>query len=332
MVDNKVNLFLENNKSLESVKGSWGMYGFQIKSNALISTMRNQKIDSDKINSALDLIKNNTSMFSNFRGLNKLTIAITISSENNMEESLIEIISIYNKLKEKFYSSEHLVIAAQVIFNARFRVNIDDAVKNTRTAYDYMKKHHAFLTGNEDIVNAAIIATTSTDLEATFNDIEEIYKYLKDNRISSGNNMQSLSHILSLINLPSKEKCTAVLEMKNILKEKKVPLNQYYTPLLGIISFLSDDKRGFADNIVDVSLNLKKEKGFGTFSLGSDFRNMLSAALVSIDYLDVLDSDIKENLINNTSNISLTIVLAIQTAIYVSSIAATSAAVASSSS
>lgn len=332
MINNKVNLFLENNKSLESVKGSWGMYGFQIKSNALICTMRNQKIDSDKINSALDLIKNNTSMFSNFRGINKLTTAITISSELNMEESLREIISIYNKLKEKFYSSEHLVIASQVIFNARFRVNIDDAVINTRTAYDYMKKHHAFLTGNEDIVNAAIIATTSTDLESTFNDIEEIYKYLKDNRISSSNNIQSLSHILSLINLPSKEKCTAVLEMKNILKEKKVPLNQYYIPLLGIISFLSNDKRTFADNIADVSLNFKKEKGFGTFSLGSDFRNMLSASLVSIDYLDVLDNDIKENLINNTSNISLTIVLAIQTAIYVSSIAATSAAVASSSS
>ena len=332
IMNEKINLFLENNKALEDVKGSWGMYGFQIKSSALTCTMKNQRVDTDRINLALDIIKKNTSMFSNFRGINKLTTAITISFEDDMEYSLKEIISIYDKLKDEFFTNEYLVMAAQVIFNARYRVNVDDSVRNTRVAYDYMKKHHRFLTGQEDIANAAIIATTSANLEETFNEIEESYQYLKDNRISYSNNIQSLSHILSLINLPSIQKCDEVLAMNSIMKEKNVPLKDYFIPMLGIITFLADNKEDFAMNIADVSMNLKKEKGFGNFALGSNFRNMISATLVSIDYLDTLDNNIKENIIINTNNIALTVAIAMQTAVFVSSAAAASAAAASSSS
>lgn len=332
IMNEKINLFLENNKALEDVKGSWGMYGFQIKSSALTCTMKNQRVDTDRINLALDIIKKNTSMFSNFRGINKLTTAITISFEDDMEYSLKEIISIYDKLKDEFFTNEYLVMAAQVIFNARYRVNVDDSVRNTRVAYDYMKKHHRFLTGQEDIANAAIIATTSANLEETFNEIEESYQYLKDNRISYSNNIQSLSHILSLINLPSIQKCDEVLAMNSIMKEKNVSLKDYFIPMLGIITFLADNKEDFAMNIADVSMNLKKEKGFGNFALGSNFRNMISATLVSIDYLDTLDNNIKENIIINTNNIALTVAIAMQTAVLISSAAAASAAAASSSS
>lgn len=331
-MNEKINLFLENNRALEDVKGSWGMYGFQIKSSALTCTMKNQRIDTDRINSALDIIKKNTSMFSNFRGINKLTTAITISFEDDMEGSLREIISIYEKLKDNFFTNEYLVMAAQVIFNARYRVNVNEAVKNTRVAYDYMKKHHRFLTGQEDIANAAIIATTSNNLEETFDEIEESYQYLKDNRISYSNNIQSLSHILSLVNLPSIQKCDEVLEMNSILKENKVPLKDYFIPMLGIITFMTDNKKNFAENILDVSMILKKEKGFGNFTLGSSFRNMISATLVSLDYLENIDSSIRENIISNTNNIALTVAIAIQTAVIVSSVAAASSAGASSSS
>lgn len=331
-MNEKITLFLENIKALEGVKGSWGMYGFQIKSSALTCTIKNQRVEIDKINLALDTIKKNTSLFSNFRGINKLTTAITISFEDDMEGSLKEIISIYEKLKDNFFSNEYLVMAAQVIFNARHRVNVDDAVKNTRLAYDYMKKHHRFLTGQEDIANAAIIATTSNNLEQTFKEIEESYQYLKDNGISYSNNIQSLSHILSLINLPSKQKCDEVLEMNSILKEKKVPLKGYFIPMLGIITFLTDNKENFADNISDMSMILKKEKGFGNFTLGANFRNMISATLVSLDYLENIDSSIKENIISNTNNIALTVAIAMQTAVIVSSAAAASAAASSASS
>lgn len=331
MINNKINLFLENNEALKNVKGSWANYSIITKSNALVSAMRNQKIETYRVNEALEIIKKETSMFSYFRGLNKLTTAITISFEDNMEENLKEIISIYNKLKDKFFKNEYLVIAAQVIFNSRNRIDVDDAVERTREAYDYMKKHHRFLTGHEDIGNAAIIATTSDNLEETFNEIEECYKYLKNYGLSSSNNIQSLSHILSLINMDSKQKCDNVFKMDSILRENKAALKGYNIPMLGIIAFISDNKQGIAQNISEVSSVLKKESGFGNFTLGANNRNMISAALVAADYIDSMDDNIKESLINNTNNIALTIAIAVQTAVMVSSAAATSAAASASS-
>lgn len=332
MGNNLLKLFIENNKALENVKGSWGMYGFQMKGSALSYTMKNQRVDTERVNLALDIITNNTSIFSNFRGMNKLTTAITISFEENMENSFREIRGIYDSLKENFYNNSYLVITALVIYNARERVNPIKAVKNTKLAYDYMKQHHRFLTGQEDISNAAIIATTSNNLEKTFIDIEKCYEYLKDRRISSSNNIQGLSHMLSLINMSYEDKCNSVIKMNDILKSKRVALKSYYLPMLGIVAFLDDNQEAVADSIVEVDKVLKQEKGFGNFLLGADFRNMISAALVSHEYIENMDENIKENIANNTNNIALTVAIAVQTAIMISSASAAAAASSSSSS
>lgn len=332
IMNEKINLFLENDNALKNIKGSWNMYEVQKKCSALAVTIKNNKIDSERINLALQKIKENTSVFSNFRGTNRLTTAITISLEEDMESSLKEIISIYDKLKEEFSSSEYLIIASQIIFNARYRVDVDLAVRNTKVAYDYMRKSHRFLTGREDISSAAIIATTSSDIEKTFTDIEECYELIKREKISSSNNIQALSHILSLINLSSKDKCEKVIEMYYVLKENKVPLKDFYLPLLGIVSFLTDNKEGFTKNVVELSKELKTHKGFGNFALGSQLRNMLSTVLVSMEYLDNLDNDLKDSLIDSTNNVALTVVIAMQTAIIAASSAAAVSAAASSAS
>lgn len=329
MINEKIELFLENNRALREVKGAWNVQDLMIKSNALISTMRDEKIDAHRVDEALELIKNKTKMFSIFRGISKITTAITISSQDNMEESFDEILLIYNKLKGEFSNNQYLAVASQVIFNARNRLDVNEAVKNTRQAYDCMREQHKFITGHEDIGNAAIIATTSENLEETFKEIEENYTYLKDNRISSLNNIQSLSHILSLINMNSKQKCDTVLKMNSVLKENKTPLKNYSLPMLGILSFISDTKQGIADMITETSNTLKKEKGFGDLRLGRDNRNMIAAALVTSEYIESMDENIKESLISNTNNIALTIAIAMETAVLVSISAAAVAANAS---
>ena len=123
------------------------------------------------------------------------------------------------------------------------------------------------------------------------------------------------------------------MDMYSVLKENKVPLKDFYLPLLGIVSFLTDNKQEFAKSVSEVSAELKSHKGFGNFTLGSPLRNMISVVLVSMDYLDNLDSDLKNSLIDSTNNVALTVVIAMQTAIIVaSSVAAASAAASSSSS
>ncbi|MEG2018501.1 MAG: DUF4003 family protein [Clostridium sp.] len=122
-------------------------------------------------------------------------------------------------------------MAAQVLFNARNRVNVEVAIDRTKEAYDYMKQQHKYLTGQEDVANAAIIATTSSNLQETFKDIEESYEYLLKNKFASRNSLQGLSHILSLINMSPQEKCEEVLKVNSLLREKKVSIKEYYVTI-----------------------------------------------------------------------------------------------------
>lgn len=327
MVDDKFKLLIKNSEILDEVKNTFGMNIFK-KCNALNITMKNKVANANKINSAIDLIKGKTFLFSNFRVNNLLTTAVLIANEENMEESLNNIIEIYEGLKNLFFNNQYLVLAAQIIFSARYRVNIYDAIKNTRVAYDYMKKNHRFLTGNEDICSAAIIATTSKDFEVTFLEIEECYNLLRNSGFCMGNNLQSLTNMLSLINLTSEEKVKKVNSLYNALENNSVPLKGYALPLLGVAPFITDDYSNFAKEVSEVVISLRKERGFGIFSLNSYIRNMIAVGIVILSYLDDLSYDIKENISNITNNTSLTIVIAMEIA---ASTAAAGAAAAAAS-
>ena len=94
MINNKISLFLDNVNTLKKVKGTWESDIF-IKCAALTLTMKNKKADADKINHCRDILKNNTSLFSNFRGNNMLTSSVYLSLEENPEEALNKVLNIY---------------------------------------------------------------------------------------------------------------------------------------------------------------------------------------------------------------------------------------------
>ena len=327
MVNNNIRLFLENNKSLENVKGAWGSYGIQIKCSALNSTLKKEVLRVDRINEALDIVQENTGFFSTFRGMNKLSTALSISTEIDMEDSLKQLIKIHDKLKVKFSNSSYLPIAAQIIFKAKDRIDIDIAINKTRLAYDYMKNNHGFLTGAEDVPNAAIIATTVDNLEAKFKDIETSYEYFRSKKLASRNILQSLSHSVVLINEPIESGCSKVMDMSRVLANNGVAIKNYYVPILGILPFITNNYDEFAKKALQVSQLIKKEKGFG-FTLGSDARNAIAVILTAIEYLDRLEGEDKENIIDTTNSIALTVAIAMETAM----IAASAAVMAASSS
>lgn len=331
MINEKVNLLIENSNKLDEVSNSLGM-GISRKCNALNLTLKNESADVDKINSVIRIIKSNTSIFSNFRGNNLLTIAVNISNEASIDGSLEEIIYIYNELKKLFMNNQYLVLVAQIIFKAKDRINIDNAIKNTRVCYIHMKENHRFLTNQEDICAAAMIATTSTNFTETFEGIEKCYKTLKTLGFSMGSDIQSVSHMLSLINYESDAKCYKVAKLYGALKDHKVPVKNCALPILAISAFVTEDYETFCKKVYEVSNKLKVEKGFGSFTLGSNIRNMISVSLVSFDYVENLNDDIKETIVNTTNNIALTVIIAMQIAAMAAASSAAAASAASSSS
>ena len=330
MENNMINLLINNSKELDNAGGMLTKNTFR-KCSALSLTLKGVKADSNRINEAIKVVKSKTSIISNFRGNNLFNTATVISIEEDMNSAFEEINNIYLKLKKVFSSSEYLVLASIVIFNARYRIGIDEAVKNTREIYDNMKKNHRFLTGKEDISAAAMIATTSSNIKETLNQIEEYYEALKNVGLGSKNNLQSISHILPLFKGSVEENVNKVINLEKALKENKVPLKRYSMPLLGVASIVADDANMFAKEVKEVSEIIKKEKGFGSLTLGSTIRNMIAVGIVASSYAEKLGDEEKANLISATNNIALTIQIAIEIAATSAACAAAAASAASSS-
>lgn len=330
MESNIVKLLIENSRELDKAGGLLTGSLFR-KCNALSLTLKGIKADSYRINEAIKVIKSNTSIVSHFRGNNLFNSAVAISTEIDMNSSFQEIHSIYKKLKNLFFTNEYLVLASIVLFNARYRVNVDEAIKNTRVVYDDMKKNHRFLTGQEDITAAAMIATTSANLENTLNKIEEYYESLRNSGFWSGNNLQSLSHILPLFQGNVEENVSKVKDTEKALKENKVALNGYSLPILGVAAVVTDDANKFSKEVREVSEKIKKEKGFGSLTLGVALRNMIAVGIVASYYIETLNEEEKANLINTTNNIALTIQIAMEFAASSAACAAIAATSTSSS-
>lgn len=327
MKQGKIQLLLNNSRELDGVGGFFTSNVFR-KCNALTITLRNEKADAIKINQAIKIVKENSSVLSNFRGNNLLTIATTLSFQEDMNGSFKEIFSIYEKLKDKFFTNEYLVLAAIVIFNSRDRVSIDGAINNTRVVYDYMKSNHFFLTGSEDICAAAMIAVTSDNMERTLKETEDYYTALKYNGFFAGNNLQSLSHMLPLFSGNIEDNITKVINMDKALRINRVPLKSYALPLLAVAAIIAKDVNVVAKEVKETSDLLKEEKGFG-FSLGSVIRNMIAVGIVASSYIDELGEEERQSLINAANNVALTVQIAIEVA--ASAAAAGAAASASAS-
>lgn len=312
MLKEKLNLMILNSEKIEEVDGTFAMGMFK-KCNALTLTMKNVEINVSNVNNARNIIKDNTSLISNFRNYNLLTTAVNLSLFDNPIEAFDEILDIYSKLKKEFFQSTYLVLVAHYLYINRNKFPIDEAIIKTREAYEKMKKNHYFLTSSDDVMAATMIATNSDNLEKTFEEIEECYKILNNNGYFKGNNLQALSNILCFTEGSPEEKCNKVILFDKELRAINMPLKGYALPILGVATLVTDNYKELALNIKEVDDELKKHKGFGAMTLGYTTRSMISAALTCSSYLEN-ESDINNTFTETTKNAVINIIIAMQIA------------------
>lgn len=310
MISERVDLLINNGEILDDIEGT-SERNIDRKYSALNLTLRNEIANIDRIEKAIKLIKENTSVFSEYRRRNLLNLAVNISLEENMDRALSEIENIYINLKSEFSHSRYLMLAAEEIFFSRNFINVEEAIMNTKTAYKYMKKNHRFETKREDLCSAAMIAMTSENLEETFDEINECYDILTDCGFSKNNDLELLSNVLSIINMPVDRKCAQVRDLATNLKENKVEFKKTYLPILGIAAFVTDDYNKLSKNVLDVSETLKENEGFRSVTVDEKSRNIMALVLVVKEYLDNLKDDSKLKIIKKSSDKSLEAIFAI---------------------
>ena len=329
-IENKTKLFIKNYEALKEVK-SFKYSGMLQYSCALAFTNKNTVVNKLLLEDSLEIIKNNTGVFSNFRGNCQFYIASLLCFESNREIAFKSILEIYEKLKkEKFTNDTYLPFVAAIIYQNKEKMDTDTIISKMKYVYDFMKSKHPFLTSSNDYSKAALIAINSKDLDKDLDYIEKCYEYFNKNGFSKSDNLQSLSHIMCFNSKEDvKVSCDKVLKLKDTFKSKDLKMYWYGDPLIGAISLLNIEEDKIANEVSQVSEYLKDKKGFGNFVLGKDNRNMISCNIVASSYEESL---VLESNANNVANdIFLDIIIAIEVATMIAIISATTVATTSGS-
>lgn len=294
---------------------------------AAVFTDRRQQADVERMKYCRDILKEQTGIFSNFRGTAKLAMISMMAVDRNPEEKLRKALQIYNFLKRHFFSGEYLPVASMVIADVAPESRYEEICSRTRHIYDLMKKEHPILTSGEDSVFAALLALSDLTDEQVVQETEDCYRLLKP-QFFSGNAVQSLSHVLALGEGSAEEKCRRVMDLYHGLKEKGYRYGtDYELASLGVLALLPVELSCVMEDIIEVDDFLARQKGYGIIGLGRKQRLMHAGMLVSSDYIGE-----SGNLTMNSAAIGGTIsLIAAQQAAVCAAIAASSVAANSSS-
>lgn len=318
--------FIDNRDAIKSSFGWESVYIYPVC--AAVFTDKRQSADIEKMKRCRDILKEQTGVFSNFRGTGKLVMISMMAVDANPEKKLKNSLQVYDALKERFFSSQYLPVASMTIADMEEPERYNEIAARTRHIYNLMKQEHPFLTSGEDSVFASLLALSGLTDEQVIQETEQCYEILKSN-FFSGNAVQSLSHVLALGEGRPEEKCQRTMALYQGLKEKGYKYGTgYELATLGVLALLPAEQPQICQDIMEVDDYLSGQKGYGVLGVGKKQRLMHAAMLVSSDYIGQ-----SGNQTMSSAAIGGTIsLIAAQQAAMCAAIAASSAAAAGSSS
>lgn len=287
-MEKKISTLTKNYSALKNVNVvSW--MGLILHGCALKYTVKGKLIEHKKVNKGLKLIRENTSIFSDFRGNSSVSTAIVLSFQQNPKISLEHIIDIHKKLrKKKFYSSDSLALTAITIFENKEKINIDECIDKVKIIHEFIRQSNSSLTAIDDYRIACEIAINSKDISKSLIDMQNSYEYLVENGFNKNSTIQSLAYILAQSNKRRIwDSCTNI---KKELDRNKFKLHEYGYPLIGVIALLeTDDIKSIINESKNTSKKLKEYKGYGDFVLVDKYRNMVAIIIVISKYIEGID-------------------------------------------
>lgn len=274
-----------------------------------------------ELREAEQILKSNTGAFSVFRGNLRVPLLVKMLLSGSPENYLKKVNMIY-ELQRKgmwYFSAEYHALAAMVLAEHTEAADISDQLERCRKLFAEMKRQHPWLTDEEDMIFAAILAVSGENVEEMMAEAEKNYQLLKGS-FRHSNAVQSLSHVLALGDEPAEVKCRKAAELFDGLKQAGHRYgSDYQLPALGTLVLLDIPVPDLVNEICEADDYLAAQKGFGNIRLGSEMRRMYAAQMVLLYRL--ADTAASENIV-------LASTLAFMAAAEMASIAAMSASVA----
>lgn len=234
--------------------------------------------DMDRVKECKKLLKSKAGIFSNFRGSDELLVRCKMALAPDPALYFESVEREYQHIKT-FFSGEQTVLAAMILAE---QDGSGSLAEKTKSIYREMKEAHPWLTSEDDLPFAALMAVSGRDASAVYAEAEEIYALLKEKLKADKNTMQMLSHILAIRSGRAEEKCEKLCALAAGLKAAGHSLGRgSRLAILGILADSGLPADTLVDRICEADDFLKQHKPFhGLFGVGRECRRMFAVQMV----------------------------------------------------
>ena len=235
--------------------------------------------DMNRLAECKKLLKSKAGIFSNFRGSDELLVRCKMALSADPELYFENLEREYQRIKT-FFSGEQTVLAAMIL--AEQGSSVEDLAEKTKQIYKDMKEAHPWLTSENDLPFAALMAVSGRDASSVYAEAEEIYALLRKNLHADKDTRQMLSHILAIRSGSAEEKCDKLCALADGLKAAGHSLGRgSRLAILGILADSTLPTASLVERICETDDFLKQYKPFhGIFGVGKDCRRMFAVQIV----------------------------------------------------
>lgn len=294
----------------------------------MISAMyvvNDKEFDKERFLNVSQTIKDKTGFFSTLNSQYRFMIAAMLDVRyDHPEEKVGEVLDTYQRLLDfKFGRNIYSYVSAILVINqALEEPNRDEVIQKGMEIYKGMQSKHLFLTSSEDFPLAILLGLRPEPVDELVEKMEGFYQKFDENGFWKGNELQFLSHILSLE--PEKNLDLLVeqtVRIKDELQYKGIKIRRIHYPVLGMLAMLPYDSKNL--EYIEQTTNQFNELKF--FKRYKDI-NLMMASIFLI-------SEKKEDTTMEQTNLLTTIetIIQAQQAAMIAGVAAVTAANASSS-
>lgn len=239
---------------------------------AVTYALENRRVDTEKIEEMIALIKKNFGVFSPFNGNIRLFFASKLCTVDNPEDFLNKVNTAFEAFaSEKISFGDYLSPVAILLADSSEADDFPTIVKRTKEFYKAMKKEHPFLTDQSDIIYALLFAIKDLKVEHTIQISESLFSEIQK-QYGKSNATQSLSFIFTLLGIKGLAVET-IESMRVQLKERgiRTGIDEVHQPLASLLTTQIPANQ-IVGSLEEITKELESIKGMGKWAIGTGER------------------------------------------------------------
>ncbi|TMW70654.1 DUF4003 family protein [Alteribacter natronophilus] len=200
-IQEKVHLLADNEPA---VKKATAWSGMETKNRLLLASMyanREERLEAARLRDLADWIKGEVGMWSYMRTNFRYTAAANLDLyTGNPKEAFQDMMTMYDALiSSGFNRSNSTYLAAMTVVSHPEKTEPEKLADRAMQLYKVIRSRHPFLTGENDYPLIVLLAAMRTDSpEELSTELSNTYRALSDWGFRKGNDLQGLTHVLSL--------------------------------------------------------------------------------------------------------------------------------------